>query len=216
MLDGDRDAFREGQERLQRILSDPNRVEWHDASLRLLHLWQLRVEPQARLAELDRELMRPAGRDVRQSVIDFLYLVNQRRDGTDRQWPDNEVSEIERTSELAAWMLSMSANPPADAGARSVEWWRKTRSPAWLIAAIASAPETDLPDLLQAARGIAPAAPAYESVNYYAISRELGRGRQEEARRWADRALSHSLLRSSRNLILAQRTQLARSRVSAG
>jgi hypothetical protein len=120
------------------------------------------------------------------------------------------VSDVEAGSGLAAWMLSMSTNPPADAGAQSVESWRKTHNPAWLIPAIAGGPEIDLPELLQAARGIAPDAPAYESVVYYAIAREIGRGHLEEARRWADRALSHDLLRSSRNLIAAQRTRIAR------
>ena len=107
-------------------------------------------------------------------------------------------------------MLAMSAQPPADAGERSVDWWRKTRNPAWLIAALANAPETDLPELLQAAQRIPSSAPAFESVVYYATSREIARGHAEEARRWADRALSHNLLRSSRNLISALRTRTAR------
>ena len=210
MLDGDRDAFREGKERLLKILNDPEQAEWHDASLRLLHLWQLKVEPQARLAELEKELMRPSEEDVGQSVIDLLYLVNRRMDGTGREWSQSEVSEVEATSGLAAWMLAMSPSPPVDAGAQSVESWRKTHNPAWLIPAIADGPEIDLPELLQAARGIAPDAREYESVVYYAISREMGRGHPEEARRWADRALSHDLLRSSRNLIAAQRIRISR------
>jgi len=46
----------EGKDRLLAILKDPDQVEWHEASLRLLHLWQARVEPQGRLAELGEEL----------------------------------------------------------------------------------------------------------------------------------------------------------------
>jgi hypothetical protein len=107
-------------------------------------------------------------------------------------------------------MFSMSIAPPADAGERSVEWWRKRRNPAWLIAALANAPEKDLSELLQAARRISPKTAGYESVDYYAMSRQADRGRVEDARRWADRALSQDLLLSSRNRILALRTRLAR------
>ncbi|HEY2012335.1 MAG TPA: hypothetical protein VGH38_02490, partial [Bryobacteraceae bacterium] len=140
----------------------------------------------------------------------FLYVVNKQGVGSGRPWSPAEVAEIESTNELAAWLLAMSANPPADAGDRSVEWWRKKHNPAWLIAAMANAPEQDLPELLEAARRVPFTAPAYESVAYYAVSREAARGHADVARNWADRALSHTLQRSSRNLILAERTRLAR------
>ena len=210
-LDGDREALNEGKKRLLAISEDPDRSEWHDASLRLLHFWQVRGEPRARLAELGRELMKPTDdADVGQSVYDFLYLLNKRRDTTRRR-PESELNELENTGELAAWLLSMSATPPADSGEQSVERWRNTRNPAWLISALLNSPDNDLPELLAAVRQLTPTASAYESATYYAISREIDRGHTQEARLWADRALSHSLQRSTRNLILAQRTMLARS-----
>ena len=160
--------------------------------------------------ELGEELTQLNENDVGQSVVDFLYLVNARKDSTGREWSLSELQEVEASSELAAWLLSMSIAPPADAGERSVEWWRKRRNPAWLIAALANAPEKDLSELLQAARRISPKTAGYESVAYYAMSRQTDRGRVEDARRWADRALSQDLLLSSRNRILAMRTSLAR------
>lgn len=210
MFDGDREAYREGKDRLLAILNDPKQSRWHGASLGLLHLWQLRVEPRARLVELGAELMRPNENDIGQSAIDFLYLVNARKDSTGREWSLNELQEVEASNELAAWLFSMSIAPPADAGQRSVEWWRERRNPAWLIAALANAPEKDLPELLRAARQISPKSAGYESVAYYAMSRQANRGRMEDARRWADRALRQDLLLSSRNRILALRTRMAR------
>jgi hypothetical protein len=210
MFDGDSEAFREGRDRLLAILNDPAQSDWHEASLRLLSFWRLRMESRARLGELGGQLMKPGEEDVSQSVIDFLYLVNRREDETGRQIPESELAGLQDSSELAAWLFCMSAFPPAGSPERLLEWFRKTHNPAWLIAALANAQEKDLPELLPAARRIQPNAPGYESIAYYAIAREMARGRRSEARRWADRALSQSLLRSSRNLILAQRTELAR------
>jgi hypothetical protein len=53
MFGGDRDALREGEQRLLAISRDPEQSDWHDASLRLLHLGQIQTEPLARLAELN-------------------------------------------------------------------------------------------------------------------------------------------------------------------
>jgi hypothetical protein len=209
--DGDQEALHEGERQLLAISKDPEQSEWHEASLSLLHLGQLQAEPRTRLAELSRELMKPNDNDdVSQSVIDFLALINRRQDVTGREWPPSEVTDVEKSAELAAWLLSMLAKPPADAGEQSVEWWRKTRNPAWLIAALANAPNGDLGELLEAARQIPPTAAAYESVNYYAISREIAQAHTQEARLWADRALARKLQLSSRNLILAQSASLAR------
>lgn len=211
-VDHDQEALNQGKERLLAISSDPKQGDWHDPSLRLLHLWQIRGEPAARLAQLGRELMKPTDdADVGQSVYDFLYLLNKRQDKTQRLRPQSELAEVENSGELAAWLLSMSPDPPADTDERSAGWWRKSRNPAWLISALLNAPDTDLPELLTAAKQIPPTASAYESATYYAISREIGQGHKQEARLWADRALTHNLQRSSRNLILAQRTMLARS-----
>jgi hypothetical protein len=92
-----------------------------------------------------------------------------------------------------------------------MEWWRKTRKPVWLIAALANAPNSDLDELLKGAATITPDDPAYQSVAYYSIQRELGRGHTDVARAMADGALSRSLLLSSRNLILEQRTRMVTS-----
>jgi hypothetical protein len=210
MIDNDLAAFREGKNQLDSIMRNPDLTDWHEPSLGMLHLWQLRVEPRTRFAELSADLMRPSQSDINQTVIDFLYLLNNRRNGAGVEWSAQELGDVERTNELGSWLLSMSLHRPADAPERAVEWWRKKQNPVWLIAALANANERDLPDLLQAAGQISPDAPAYESVAYYAVSREGARGHRAEARRLADQALRQTLTRSARNLILAQRMQAAR------
>src|SRR5438270_7343468 len=147
----------------------------------MLHKWQIQVDPKVRLAELGRDLMQAHEDDVRQDVIDFMALMGGRRYGN-----VGPVEGSETTSEMAAWLVAMSSGPkPVDA----LAWWTKTQKPAWLIAALANAPDGELPELLRAARLVPAGAPAYESIMYYAITREIARGRMDDARGWADRAL---------------------------
>ena len=197
MLDEDAAAFQEGKAELLAILKDPARSKWHQPSLDLLHLWQIRVEPEVRLAQLGAELMTPSDDDRRQAVIDFLHLMTPRG------------SREAATGELAAWLVAMSPKPPTGTDAIALGYWRKTGNSAWLIASLANAPDEELPPLLEAARLIRPGTPAYESVSYYAITREIARGRRTAARLWADRALRQNLPRSARNLILQERMKIA-------
>jgi len=208
LLDRDRKAFDEGKKRLLAILKDPKLEDWHEPARNLLHLWQLKVEPRARMIELGAELMKPGDESISQSATDFLYALNHRQDGTKRAWTAEEITEVESAGELPAWMLIMSDAPPQDAVQRSMEWWRKTHKPAWLIASLANASNENLDELVKAAGTITPDNPAYESVFYYSIQRELGRGHADAARAMADRALAGKLLLSSRNLILEQRTRV--------
>jgi len=202
-LEGDAAAFQQGKERLVAILDDPAQEKWYEASLGMLHKWQIQVEPKVRLADLGRELMRRKDDAVKQDVIDFLALMHGRRYGN-----VGPVKGTETTSELAAWLVAMSeASKPVD----TMDWWRKTQKHAWLIAALANAPNGELAELLRAARLVKPGEPAYESVVYYAVTREIARGRAEQARAWADGALRQKLLRSTRNLILEQRMRVARN-----
>lgn len=199
LLNGDREAFREGMERTQAILDDPRQSDWHEPSRKLLEVWRLRAEPEVRLKELGSALVKPRKEDIRQSVIDFLYLV----DG------HPEIAEAEDADELAAWVVTMTGHSALSAEV-ATKWWRRRQNPAWLIPALATAKVEDSRELMQAAAKIPPGSPAYESVAYYAIRLAKRAGHREEARRFADRALNHELLHSSRNWILAERFDLAR------
>ncbi|SPE26703.1 hypothetical protein SBA3_1280005 [Candidatus Sulfopaludibacter sp. SbA3] len=145
--------------------------------------------------------MQAGAEDIQQSATDFLYLVSNHP----------EFAETDDADELAAWMVAMSKYPWPDAGKPATAWWRQTHSSAWLIAALANAGPEERDELIQAAEQLPPAGGAYESVAYYAIRLERKTGHDDQARRWADRALIHNLLRASRNWILTERRDLARN-----
>ena len=199
LLNGDMDSFREGKRQIQAILDDPNQSEWHEASSKLLQVWQLRAEPEQRLRELSSDLSKPRNENVQQSVIDFLYVLQRHP----------EFTESADSDELAAWVGSMK-HSSLHPGQTSTNWWRKQRSPAWLLSALANAKREDAPELLLAAWKIQPASPAFDSVSYYAIRLAKTSGDLVAARRFANRALGQKLSLSSRNWILAERLELAR------
>jgi tetratricopeptide (TPR) repeat protein len=200
LLNGDREAFRQGKERIRTILDDPQQSGWHEASTKLLDVWRLRAEPEVRLKELGSALAKPSDEEILQPVVDFLYLVDAHP----------ELAETEDADEMAAWVVTMSGRSVHSAEV-ATRWWRKRRNDTWLIPALANAKAEDSEELVQAAAKIPPASPAYESVAYYATRLAKRAGRPEEARRFADRALRHNLLHSSRNWILAERLDLARA-----
>ena len=199
----DPSARGESKEKLLAILKDPKQQRWHKASSRLLHFWQLQVEPEARFAELGKELVRSYGDDIGQGATDFAYLLN-------KQESYGPLTEALKDNDLAAWMFCMYGRTNETAEHATLRW-KKTQHPAWLIAALMNAEDLDLPALLADAKKVSPSSPAYESVAYYATLREVGRGNKEQARQWADGALRQNLQRSTRNLILGLRTQVARN-----
>ena len=197
-VDEKADALQEAAKRLQAIVDDPAQQQWHDASRKLLEYVNLRIDPTARLEELGKEITgaQPAS-DFGQSVTDFLYLYGrQQRSGAD-------VTALENSSDLADWMLTFEGQSPKVENHAATQW-KKTRNAAWLIATLS---QGDDPEAIEAARHLDPNSPAYESAAYYALLRQSD---PDEARRWADEALSRKLTLSARNLILTERLKRAR------
>jgi hypothetical protein len=210
LLDGDIDAFQEGEKRLLAIIDDSELEDWHEPARQLVELWRIRVEPLKRVDELSKQLMTPRTEDISQRVIDLLYLVRTRAYGGGLSWSKAETTELEKSSELAAWLLSMSSRPPPDAGERALEWWRKGHQPAWLISALINGADDDVTELIAVAEGLRPGSREFESAAYYATIRATKFGQYDRARKIADRALQQKLEITSQNSFREIRLRLAR------
>jgi len=199
-----KEVLREAEQRLVAILKDPQQREWHQASTALLDYVRLRIDPYTRMGKLASILMRPREEDdVEQALTDFIYLFNRFSD-----WRA-DTAPMAASSDLADWLLTMQRGSKEE---HVIARWKETNNAAWLIAALqVSTDERELPELLSAARQVKPTAPAYESVMYYGMIRQMASGKQDEARVWADAALRRPMLVSSRNLILGERLKLARN-----
>ena len=175
--------------------------------MRLVDFVRVRIDPFKRLEELGSALLRPdPDSNVAANMGDFTYLFQTLADGQ-----SNKAERIAATSELADWLLALDGRTENSA-AHAIEKWRASRNPAWMITALLRATEKqDISELVEAARQTRPDEPAYESAAYYCITHLIQSGDRDGERVWADKALRQKLLRSSRNLILAERLKLARN-----
>jgi tetratricopeptide (TPR) repeat protein len=188
-------AYGEAADRLRSVLADARLSEWHEPARKLLNFCRLRSEPEKRLAELEAELLRPADRDIGQTATDFLFVVERMRRSDKNTAPPGG---------LADWLLTMTADEGSGYGGNPRAAWRKSKHPAWLIAGLSAESEGDEADLAEAADRVPPASPAFESLAYLLVCRELEQDHTDQARRRAERALKQSITRSGRNLFLAK------------
>src|SRR5262249_15149740 len=96
-----------------------------------------------------------------------------------------------------------------------LERWRATKASPWLIAALVGAQPKDpaAPDLIAAARQVAPDAPAFATATYFGILLQIRRGETDAARQWTDAALATTNIvnvDSIINLLRSERLAVAR------
>lgn len=186
-LDNKPEALRDAVRRFAPLAADA-KYEWRNAAANLLRFARLRIDPGPRLKELGEALAAPR-QHTPGAVEEFVYLL------------DRTANVPEETSDLAAWLVQHNAT----------ERWRATKNTTWLVASLMTFDGASNADVLETARRIAPASPAYESAVYYGILHLVSAGRSDEARRWAEEALRQKLTVSGRNWILSERLKLARS-----
>ncbi|PZQ63558.1 MAG: hypothetical protein DI570_08460 [Phenylobacterium zucineum] len=95
--------------------------------------------------------------------------------------------------------------------AHGVERWRKSRDAAWLLAALslANADDAVAGDLVRAAGAVKPADPAYVSAQYHLGRLTLATADAAGSRARLDELLRRDLSVSDRNIVTAQRAQVA-------
>ncbi|HEY1335934.1 MAG TPA: hypothetical protein VGF59_00425 [Bryobacteraceae bacterium] len=197
-LDAKPEAMREAERRLAELARGTG--ELHDASEKLREFVRIRIDPERRLKELSAELMRPAGTKLVDGIGDFTYLMNLLI-----EQGQGDRAKVAASSDLADWVLAMES-APSDAR----DQFRKTHTPAWLIAALMTPAKDEAAEFIAAAHRVRPEEPAYESAVYYAIRQEIWANHNDEARRWADEVLQGNLTLSTRNALRETRLILAR------
>jgi len=97
----------------------------------------------------------------------------------------------------------------------AIAQWKKTGTPPWLIAAIATVPGSDAnaPALIAAAEKVKPDSPAYVTVTFHAARLLMERDKADEARAKLDAllAMRAMLPRSTLNQVAAMRMKTARN-----
>ncbi len=136
---------------------------------RLLGFVGCRLHPQERHADAVRAIMRPhSERTLAQDMNDF------RQCGTARKEGDYYADDLDD------WIAAFSSYDPT----RAIDKWKRTGSPAWLVAAIASTRGSDAraDELIKAAERVERSSPAYVTVEYSIDQRLIEHGKNDEAR----------------------------------
>ncbi|MEW5686918.1 MAG: hypothetical protein AB1942_18525 [Pseudomonadota bacterium] len=153
-------------------------------------------EPDPDIAVAFRDYTTLAAKGVGQAeVLDWI--------ATMRAVPtDAEYAAAPETAEAAARVRGLS---------HAVERWRKTRDDAWLLAALslANPDEASAGDLVRAAGAVKADAPAYVSAQYHLGRLTLAKTDAAASRQRLDGLLKRDLSVSDRNIVTAQRAQVA-------
>jgi len=200
----DRAALGEAEERLQALLTDHSRGEWHEPARKLLAFVRTRLYPRERCVELATKLAK-TGSAVggRQDVEDYVYLLTHATQ--ESACPNDDMTDWISTFQ------SESANNASHALAR----WQSTRREHWLLAAIKRTPsQGPRPEaLLGEAENIPSNAPGFWTARFLRARQLAEIGRVKEAREELDHLLAadHAgLPKSSENLLLALRMKTAK------
>jgi hypothetical protein len=184
---------------LKAVIADPAQQKWHASARGLIDFIHATLEPRQAMAALGAQLVRQGG-DMQKALTDYTRLYDRMEE------QKGEVPAAE--SELTDWIDTFQNRTAVHA----LDRWRAGKSLPWLVAALSASDANDaaVPDLIAAARKVSPDAPAYVSATVYGIRLERQRGKVDEAREWADRALATKQLDSTVNLLRAERLAMAR------
>ncbi|MGB2867418.1 MAG: hypothetical protein WBD36_03115 [Bacteroidota bacterium] len=164
--------------KLRVILKDSSMAEFHPSALRLHNFCLFRTNPWLLYSELDQKITRTA--------IDSLFPIEWRDYATLlRQFQDSSFSN---ESDFIHWKRCYRGRAGPNAFNEAYNQWRRTKSGAWLIAALSDAgPRTpELPSLIQATTSIPPYAPEYFTANYWAVRLLIAGEKYQEARSLID------------------------------
>lgn len=189
------------QQAITEILADPAMAELYPAARRYETLLAIRDRPAERRRELGARLLAPSLADadpdeLRQALIDFVWLVSGRAPGAGAPTEDLEIWLSVMTGGSPSGELG---EVPAEPGKTlpAVDSFRAKRTLPWLVAALATArgDEPAVPELLAAAAAVPAESPAAQTVGFHRSRLLLARATPEaeaEARALLDVLLART------------------------
>src|ERR1051325_2750357 len=207
-------SLADAETRLNAILKSESLRASHHAAGRLLNLVRLRLHPQEKLHELGHSILkRDANEDFKQSVWDYTVLMDKYLETDEGEETTNQTKPKLPANfgsdELTDWIVTLEGDLDS-ASAHATEQWKKTKSPAWLVAAMATADgrAPKLNELLSAAANVDASSPAFPSVAFHSVRLLKAAGRHTEARAVLDKVLANKrapMPASAVNLFLNER-----------
>lgn len=144
------------------------------------------------------------------NVLDRMLGDSDDDDSNSKKKPAPLLTGVE---EITDWIDTFKS-PKAVSRAHALARWQSTKSLPWLIAvlSVTEAKDSDIPQLLAAAAKVPPSNHAFATVSYEVARLLMSTKQFDLARTHIDQVLAiHDLDRSSHNLLLDLRLQLARN-----
>lgn len=212
----DRQHMLAAQAEFRAVLTDRSAAVVHDSAKGLLGLITFRIEPVQRLKDVSAPIATAEAVTADQlneyeRVMDVLL-----GDTTTFDYESlRDRDAIAATAELNDWVTVMQGRGAAP-DARAVAQWKRTSSPAWLVAALWKVPpaDPDAPALLDAGGRVAKTSPAYLTVAFLRVRLLVARGETDQARALLATLPSQPLPGADAetvNLLNAERFKVSRS-----
>ena len=214
-VDADDPARREQQARaLERrgavILADAALAAMHEPTRALLRSMRVRLTPDTRLDELNRDLGDAAADPFALDRLgDWSVLVTAAK--------PEAVAALRASHDFIDWIETVrgcsgvASSPDCEpAGAHALARWRATGARPWLVAAL-MLPQASVPELIQAGLALPPDDPAYVTVRYHIARLYRLDGKAHAALALADGVLQRTLSPGTRNLLRQERFAVATS-----
>ena len=196
--------LREAQSRLKAIAGSSAPGALKAPAEQMLGFVRARTEPEQRFAELGNEIVKPKlGARLGQAITDYTAI----------QEAMTDHPAAPGKAEVTDWIAAFQT------GGGTLAKWRNKPTAPWLLAALVWADKekttgADLKDLIAAAHAVKPDAPDYATATYYGILDEIRGEDRDEARQWAEEALTRNLpapvLNQAVNMLRSERLRTAR------
>src|SRR2546425_11025119 len=120
----------------------------------------------------------------------------------DEEGPPRPAPAGLATDELTDWIVTIETSS-ATTAAHALDRWEKTRSLAWLVAALTTAKgqQPKLDALLTAAAGVSHASPAFPSVAFHHARLLMETKRGDEAQALLDKVLANDRAQMSKSAV---------------
>ena len=225
--------LKESEHRLQAIINDPSRKQWHHDARKLLNFIAFRIEPLQYQHRLAAGIIRGGeSEDFGQNVKDYTLLLDKQvgqlpdfagvRRSSDEyekkleQWR-HEQYKIQQADDLSDWILTFQSDSQS-AKQHAIKKWRTSRTIPWLYLALAKLNGTDSEssEAIQAAGKIVPESPLFAALNYHCARLLKERGDWAGAREVLEKIVEskQNLSLSTINLIQDEQTKLSPDRKS--
>ncbi len=191
---------------LRAILNDRNTAALHAAARRLLNFCMFRTEPEALFFYLDHRIMAPSVDSMfHDEWSDYVKLLHLMADST-------SITK----SDFADWLESYCDGGNPRTFDHSFKRWLATKSPAWLVASLASVSPSspELNKLFKATETVSKSSCEYSTVMYWKIRLLVEAGKKSEARKLIEVLRDKDDITASisnTNLVNSERAQMTNS-----